>query len=103
ARAAIVDPKGTLAKAVDRQQALNEDNAQPTNRDARTDAMLAVERAVWEAWREHDAKKLADLTARDISFINIFGIYLATKADALKNWSGTGCEVKSVGITDAAG
>src|SRR6202011_2737058 len=103
ARAAIVDPKGTLAKAVDRQQALNEDNAQPTNRNARTDAMLAAERAVWEAWRAHDAKKLADLTARDISFINIFGVYLATKTDAMQDWSGTYCDVKSVSLTDAMG
>jgi len=103
ARAAIVDPKGTLAKSVDRQQALNEDNAQPTNRYARTDAMLAVERNVWEAWRAHDAKKLADLTARDISFINIFGVYLATKTDAMQDWSGTYCDVKSISLTNAAG
>jgi ketosteroid isomerase-like protein len=103
ARAAIVDPKETLAKSVDRQQALNEDNAQPTNRNARTDAMLAVERNVWEAWRAHDAKKLADLTARDISFVNIFGVYLATKTDAMQDWSGTYCDVKSISLTDAAG
>jgi ketosteroid isomerase-like protein len=103
ARAAIVDPKGTLAKSVDRQHALNEDNAQPTNRNARTDAMLAVERNVWEAWRAHDAKKLADLTARDISFINIFGVYLATKTDAMQDLSGTYCDVKSISLTDAAG
>jgi len=102
ARAAIVDTKGTLAKSVDRQQALNEDNAQPTNRNARTDAMLVVERNVWEAWRAHDAKKLADLTARDISFINIFGVYLATKTDAMQDWSGTYCDVKSISLTDAA-
>src|SRR6202011_2771097 len=103
AEAPVVDPKAAPVKPVDRKDAHGEVKAEPTNRDAHTDAMLAVERAVWEAWREHDAKNLADLTARDISFINIFGIYLATKADALKNWSGTGCEVKSVGITDAAG
>ena len=103
ARAAIVDPKATLAKSVDRQQALNEDNVQPTNRDVRTDAMLERERAVWEAWRAHDAKKLADLTARDISFINIFGVYLATKTAAMQDWSGTSCDVKSVSLTDAAG
>ena len=103
ARAAIVDPKGTVAKSVDRQQALNEDNAQPTNRNARTEAMLAVERDVWEAWRAHDAKKLADLTAPDISFINILGAYLATKTDAMQDWSGTYCDVKSVSLTDAAG
>ena len=63
--------------------------------------MLAIEGAVWEAWKDHDAKRLSDLLAEDISFINIFGIYLANKAEALKNWSGTGCDVKSIGITDA--
>ena len=40
--------------------------------------------------------------AEDISFINIFGIYVANKAEALKNWSGTGCDVKSAGVTNAA-
>jgi ketosteroid isomerase-like protein len=103
AQAAIVDPKATPATPVDTRQVPNRDDAQPTHRDARTDAMLAVERAVWEAWRVHDAKKIADLTARDISFINIFGGYLANKSDALKDWSATYCDVKSVSITDAAG
>ena len=65
--------------------------------------MLAVERNVWEAWRAHDAKKLAELTAKDISFINIFGVYLATKTDAMQDWSGAYCDVKSVSLTDAAG
>jgi hypothetical protein len=64
-------------------------------------AMLAVERNVWEAWKDHDAKRIEDLTARDISFINIFGTHLASKVDALKNWSGSGCDVKSVAVTDA--
>jgi ketosteroid isomerase-like protein len=103
AQAAIVDPKATPATPVDTQQVLNRDDALATNRDARTEAMLAVERAVWEAWRVHDAKKIADLTARDISFINIFWGYLANKSDALKDWSATYCDVKSVSITDAAG
>ena len=57
---------------------------------------------MWEAWRKHDAKRIAALTVRNISFINIFGTHLATKADALKNWSGAGCDVKSVTLTDAA-
>ena len=102
AEAPVVDPKAAPVKPVDK-EARNEDRAKLTDQDARTDAMLAVERAVWEAWKAHDAKKLEDLTARDISFINIFGIHLATKADALKNWSGAGCDVKSVGVTDAVG
>jgi hypothetical protein len=76
--------------------------AKPTARDSQTEAILAVETDVWEAWREHNAAKIADLTAKNISFINIFGTHLASKADALKNWSGAGCDVKSVSLTDAA-
>jgi hypothetical protein len=72
-------------------------------RDAGTNAMLAMEKDLWEAWRAHDGKRIEELTAGDISFINIFGTYFATKADALKDWTGTGCDVKSVSVTDAAG
>jgi len=103
AEAPVVDPKAAPAKPVDKKEAPKEDEAKPADRDAGTDAMLAVEKAVWEAWKAHDAKKLEDLTARDISFINIFGTYFATKADALKDWTGVGCDVKSVSVTDAAG
>ena len=53
-----------------------------------------------EAWKEHDAKKLDALMTRDVSFVNIFGTYLGTKADALKDWTGNGCEVKSVSVSD---
>ena len=102
AEAPVVDPKAAAAKPVDRKAAPKGGAAKPADRDAGIEAMLAVERAVWEAWRAHDAKKLEDLTARDISFINIFGTYFATKADALKSWTGTGCDAKSVSVTDAA-
>jgi Domain of unknown function (DUF4440) len=68
--------------------------------DANTDALVKVELALWEAWKAHDAKKLGDLMAKDVSFVNIFGTYLATRADAMKDWTGAGCEVKSVSVTD---
>ena len=103
AEAPVVDPKVAPAKPVDKKEAPNKDEDKPTDRDAGTDAMLAVEKTVWEAWKAHDAKKLEELTAGDISFINIFGTYFATKADALKNWTGAGCDVKSVSVTNAAG
>lgn len=103
AGAPVVDPKAAPAKPVGRKEASKEVEAEPAARDAGTDAMLEVEKAVWEAWRAHDANRLEDLTARDISFINIFGTYFATKADALKDWTGAGCDVKSVSVTDAAG
>src|SRR5437879_4097579 len=68
--------------------------------DANTDALVKVELALWEAWKEHDAKKLDHLMARDVSFVNIFGTYLANRADAMKDWTGTGCQVKSVSVSD---
>src|SRR6266481_1192668 len=68
--------------------------------DANTDALVKVELALWEAWKEHDAKKLDDLMAKDVSFVNIFGTYLATRADAMKDWTGAGCQVKSVSVSD---
>src|SRR5580704_6045095 len=97
AQSAVVDPKATVAIPERKQIPAN-----PAARDSQTDAILSVEKDLWEAWREHDAKKIANLTVRNISFINIFGRHLATKADALKNWSGAGCDVKSVTLTDAA-
>jgi hypothetical protein len=102
AEAPIAAPKAAPAKPLEATQALHEDDARQATANAGTDALLVVEKNVWEAWRTHDAKKLGDLTARDISFINIFGTYFATKVGALKNWSGSYCDVKRVSITDAA-
>jgi hypothetical protein len=102
AEAPIVDPAAAPAKPVGGMEGKQVEDG-PAAHDARTDAMLDVEKALWEAWREHDGNRINDLTAPDISFINIFGTYLANKADALKDWTGTGCDVKSVSVTDAAG
>jgi hypothetical protein len=70
------------------------------NKSANTDALVKVELALWEAWKEHDARKIEALLAREVSFVNIFGTYLGTKAEALKDWTGNGCQVKSVSVTD---
>jgi len=103
ANAPVVDPQAAPAKPGGRKVGSTAAESEPAARDAGTDAMLEVEKALWEAWRAHDASRMEDLTARDISFINIFGTYFPTKADALKDWTGTGCDVKSVSVTDAAG
>ncbi len=68
--------------------------------DANTDALMKTELALWEAWKEHDAKKLDAMLAKDVSFVNIFGTALANRADAMKDWTGNGCQVKSVSVTD---
>lgn len=79
------------------------DEPKPNAPDAVTGALVPAEKAVWEAWKDHDGKRIEGLTTNEISFINIFGTYFATKADALKDWTSPGCDVKSVSITDAVG
>ncbi len=101
AEAPIVDPKAAATKPAGQAEPSAGIEAKPAHGDAGTDTLLAIEQTVWEAWREHDARKIGELTARNISFINIFGSHLATKAEALKDWSGTYCDVKSISITDA--
>jgi hypothetical protein len=97
----VVDPTALSAKPAAHKEA--PEAGKDAAHDAGAEQMLAVERVVWEDWRKHDSKKLAKLTTRDISFINIFGTYLGTKATALKDWSGAGCDIKSVGFQDVSG
>ena len=102
AEAAIVDPAAPATRP-DAEKAMSPlKQTRRIDRDAHTDALLALEKAVWEAWKDHDPKRLNALTATNMQFINIFGIHLATKPEAVKNWSGEGCNVKSVDLTDAA-
>ncbi len=98
---AVFDAKAVPAKPANEHEAIKRDAAKRDATDANTEAMLAVERPFWEAWRTHNARKLEAAMARDTSFINIFGTYFPTKAEALKDWTGTGCDVNSVSVTGA--
>ena len=105
----IVDPttppKAAPAAPPKKEEPKKDDKtAAPTRAtpDANTDALVKVELALWEAWKEHDAKKLDALMAKDVSFVNIFGTSLATRADAMKDWTGNGCQVKSVSVSDGS-
>ncbi len=95
-----VEPKKDVKTAANSNTAAKTTAPARATPDANTDALVKVELALWEAWKEHDAKKLDDLMAKDVSFVNIFGTYLATRADAMKDWTGAGCQVKSVSVTD---
>jgi ketosteroid isomerase-like protein len=95
-----VEPKKDDKTAANSNTAPNTAAPASATPDANTDALVKVELALWEAWKEHDAKKLDALMAKDVSFVNIFGTYLATRADGIKDWTGAGCEVKSVSVTD---
>ncbi len=110
----IVDPKAP--PATDKKEEPKKDNKAAANAntaaapapakpiaDRITDALMAAENSVWEAWKAKDAKKIEDLTAKEITFVNIFGTYFANKADVIKDWTGSTCDVKSFTLTDGVG
>jgi hypothetical protein len=65
-----------------------------------TDALMAAERAVWNAWKNKDGKKIEELTASEITFVNLFGTYFANKAECIKDWTGSLCDVTGVTLSD---
>lgn len=98
----IVDPKNPPAPPAKPEAKKEEPAAAPAKAtgDANTDALVKLELALWEAWMAKDARKLEDLTAKEVAFLNIFGTYFATKADTMKDWTGGTCKIKSVSVTD---
>ncbi|MBV8672562.1 MAG: nuclear transport factor 2 family protein [Acidobacteriaceae bacterium] len=96
AASAIVDPAKLPRQPVDTISA-----GQPASPDANTQAMLSREQAIWDAWKDRDAKRLDALMPPEIQFIDIFGNHLGTRAEALSAWSGRGCDVKSFQLADA--
>jgi hypothetical protein len=101
AQAAIVDPAAPQAQPAVPDTSEEPSRVTPADRGGHTAALLHQEQVIWDAWKDRDAKALDGLIAPNIQFINIFGVHLATKADALRNWSGEGCDVKAVRLTDA--
>jgi len=91
----IVDPKrvSLSTKAVR--------SATVKRSDARTRTLSALEKAVWDAWKDHDFRKMDSLTAKGLSFIDIFGNSYDNRDTILKTWSSNVCKVKSVNISDA--
>jgi len=102
----IFDPKNPPppAKAEGKKKEPKKDvaTAANSNADPSTAAMMAVEKNLWEAWKNKDAKRIEELTSADLSFQNIFGTFFAHRADALKNWTSDYCNIKSVSVTDGA-
>jgi hypothetical protein len=96
AASAIVDPTKLPKQAVDKIAV-----DRPARHDADTEAMLMREQALWDAWKDRDAKRLDALVPPEIQFIDIFGTHIGTRAETLSAWSGQGCDVKSFHLADA--
>jgi hypothetical protein len=90
AQSAIVDPMKAVRPAA---SALWTDG--PTLTDADTQTLLGREQPMVTAWKDHDAGRMDKFFGPEMQFIDIFGDHIATRAQALKAWSGEGCDVKS--------
>lgn len=67
--------------------------------DPNTDALVKLETGGWEAWRDHDAKKLDDMSAKSLAFIDPSGKWFGTRAEVLKEWEGAECkDIKNVSV-----
>lgn len=71
--------------------------------DPITNALMKAENSLWDAWKTKDAKRIEGQTAKDIAFVDIFGNYSASKAAAIKVWTGPACEVSSFSLTNGVG
>ena len=74
--------------------------AKPAGDAGMTDALAAIEKSGWEAWKSHDAQKLQDMTTKDVSFADVMGKYFPDKASTMAELSKPGCDVKSVNVSD---
>ena len=94
------DGKGAPNK--DGTPALDAGTATPAA-DPNTEAMVAIETSVWEAWKARDRKVLEALTASDLAFVDIFGNVTSGKAETIKFWTEHQCDVQSVRVADGRG
>ena len=68
--------------------------------DPESAALVEIETALWEAWKDHDRAKIERLTASELAFVDIFGNVTAGRAETLELWSSNACDVQSVRIDD---
>lgn len=109
---AIVDPKNPPAAPAkpEAKEEPKKDEAKPaTNlssapgKSANTDALVALEKSGWTAWKMKDAKRLEEITAKNLTILVGDGSWM-TRAEAIKLWLEMPCEnVKTVEVKDGFG
>lgn len=93
----VADPKAPPKPAAAKKEGPKAEEAKP---DAATEALMAVEKKSWEAWKNKDAKAQEDLLSNDFAFVS--GTGQMDRAATLKSWGTENkCEVKSYWIGDA--
>ncbi len=98
AEAPVVDPKAPAKAAAPTAPAeAKKEEAKP---DAATDALFAVEKKAWDAWKAGDAKGLDEFAGKEMTSLSPADGWTARDV-TLKRWAGP-CEIKSVSLTDPA-
>jgi hypothetical protein len=94
----VVDPKAPPKPAAPaKKDEAKKEEAKP---DAATEAVLALEKKIWEAWKTKDSKGLEDVLGKDFFFYG--GEGRRDRAATLKAWATENkCEVKSYWLSDA--
>ncbi len=96
----VVDPKAPPQKAAapPKKDEAKKEDSKP---DAATDAVLALEKKIWEGWKAKDGKAFEDVMGKDFNFVDSMG--RTDRATTIKHWSTENkCEVKSYSLSDAA-
>jgi hypothetical protein len=60
--------------------------------DPNTDALVAIQKSGWEAWRNKDTAKFEQLTTADLAFVGPDGIWHSGKSEVIKTWTTMNCE-----------
>ena len=97
----VADPKAAPAKPAPAKPAAETKpvtDAKPA--DAATEALMAIEKKGWEAWKNRDAKAIEGILAKDLSIIDSGSRY--DYAGTMKLWFESKCEIKSYSLSDAA-
>lgn len=105
--AAPVKPEAKKEEAKPADKPASNTNSAPSvptpAKSANTDALVAVEKSGWEAWKAKVGAKLDAITAKNLTILAADGTWM-TRADALKFWVEMPCEnIKTVDVKDGFG
>lgn len=71
-----------------------------TGTDDVTAALMAVEKAGWEAWKARDQSKLEEWTTGNLMFVDFMGMAFPDKSSTIKTWIEPKCDIKTVNVSD---
>ncbi len=93
----IIDPKAPPSSKPAPPATAKVDETKP---DASADALLAIEKKIWEAWKNKDSAALEGVLGKE--FVWLAGSGRMNRAESVKAWSVENkCTIKSTTLTDA--